>query len=98
MIDLNGQVAVVTGGGRGLGKAFAEALAASGASVVVLGRSQENLKQTLASIGRDARSFVVDVTDAARVTAVFGEVGPVDLLVNNAGILGPLGPFAQSDF
>jgi len=98
MVTLQGQIAVVTGGGRGLGGAFARALAAAGAEVALLGRSQDTLDETVASIGAGARAFCADVTDAARVAAVFREIGAVDLLVNNAGILGPLGPFAQSDF
>jgi len=97
-MDLSGQVAAVTGGGRGLGRVFAEALAAASAEVIVVGRSQGELEETIASIGRGARAFCADVTDAARVAEVFRGIGPVDLLVNNAGILGPLGPFAECDF
>jgi NAD(P)-dependent dehydrogenase (short-subunit alcohol dehydrogenase family) len=83
MTDLRGQKAVVTGGSRGLGQAFAQALAAIGADVVTIARSHAD--------------FSLDVNDAARVEAVFREIGPVDLLINNAGIFGPIGPFAESD-
>jgi NAD(P)-dependent dehydrogenase (short-subunit alcohol dehydrogenase family) len=100
--DLCGQVAVVTGGGRGLGRIFAETLASAGAKVFLLGRSQEHLAETVAAIGSAAQALCVDVTDAKRVTAVFEEIGReiglVDLLVNNAGVLGPLGPFASCGF
>jgi len=98
VIDLKGQVAVITGGGRGLGRAFAQSLSAAGASVILLARSKQELDQTVALIGATARAFSVDVTDAARVTAVFREIGPIDLLVNNAGIVQPIGPFAENDF
>ncbi|HEV2444565.1 MAG TPA: SDR family oxidoreductase [Candidatus Sulfopaludibacter sp.] len=97
---LEGQVAVVTGGGRGLGRAFAATLAGAGASVAVLARSPEELAETVAAIhasGGQARAFAVDVTDAADVRAAIAAVelslGPVDLLVNNAGWIGPIGPF-----
>jgi NAD(P)-dependent dehydrogenase (short-subunit alcohol dehydrogenase family) len=98
MIDLKNQTAVVTGGGRGLGRAFAHALAAAGANVTIIARSQNELDQTVASIGANARAFSVDVTDEHSVRAAFRQIGPVDLLVNNAGVLGPIGPFAETDF
>jgi NAD(P)-dependent dehydrogenase (short-subunit alcohol dehydrogenase family) len=104
VIDLRGQVAVVTGGGRGLGRAFAQALAAAGSSVAVVARSAAELAETVSLIersGGQARAFPADVTDAGAVGHAFAaieqSVGPVDLLVNNAGVLGPLGPFAHSN-
>jgi NAD(P)-dependent dehydrogenase (short-subunit alcohol dehydrogenase family) len=103
-VDLRGQVAVVTGGGRGLGRAFATALAAAGARVAVLARSADELQETVARIeraGGTAQAFTADVTDDPAVAQGFAAVerafGPVDLLVNNAGALGPLGPFAEND-
>jgi NAD(P)-dependent dehydrogenase (short-subunit alcohol dehydrogenase family) len=103
MTDMGGQVAVVTGGGRGLGRAFAQALAAVGCAVGVIARSADELAETVASIaefGGQARAFPADVTDAPAVAAAFTAIeqslGPIDLLVNNAGVIGPLGPFAQS--
>ena len=98
MLHVKGQLAVVTGGGRGLGRAFAHALAAAGWKVVIVGRAQKELDATAASIGGDTQSFAADVTDAKRVADVFDEIGPLDLLVNNAGVLGPLGPFAETNF
>jgi NAD(P)-dependent dehydrogenase (short-subunit alcohol dehydrogenase family) len=94
-------VAVVTGGGRGLGRAFAQTLAAAGHAVAVIARSTDELAETVASIeaGR-SHAFTADVTDADAVGAAFAGIeqslGPIDLLVNNAGVIGPLGPFADS--
>ncbi len=105
MDDSSGsKVAMVTGGGRGLGRAFAEALAASSYAVGVVARSASELDESVARIeraGGTVRAFAADVTDASAVDrAVSGierALGPIDLLVNNAGVLGPLGPFAESD-
>lgn len=81
-----------------MGRAFARALAAAGAKVVIVGRSQKELDETAALIGANTQTCAVDVTDAERVSTFLREIGPVDLLVNNAGVLGPLGPFARCDF
>lgn len=101
---MRGQVAVVTGGGRGIGRAIALALAGAGASVAVLARSWSELQQTVARIeaaGGRALAFVADVSDidsvARAMAAVAASLGPVDLLVNNAGMLGPIGPFVDTD-
>lgn len=103
LIDLGGQIAVVTGGGRGPGCRFARTLAAAGCSVAVIARSTAELAETVALIeqsGGKACAFPADVTDFGVVSETFasigGSLGPVDLLVNNAGILGPPGPFAES--
>ena len=95
------KVAVVTGGGRGLGRAFAQALAAAGYVVAVMARSEAELVALVERSGGKASAFAADVTDGTAVDRAFTEVertlGPVDLLVNNAGVVGPLGPFAESD-
>ena len=102
-VDLSGQVAVVTGGGRGLGRAFAQALAAAGCAVGVVARTAGELAETVRLVERSggwARAVTADVGDEGAVDAAFAEVerqlGPIDLLVNNAGVIGPLGPFAQT--
>jgi NAD(P)-dependent dehydrogenase (short-subunit alcohol dehydrogenase family) len=101
---LTGQVALVTGGGRGLGRAFAQTLAAAGASVALMARSAGQLAEAVSLIGQAsgmARAFRADVADADQVRAAFAEVeqtlGPVDLLVNNAGKIQPLGPIWECD-
>lgn len=104
MGHLDGQVALVTGAGRGFGRAIAERLAAEGASVALLSRSLAELDVVAQAI-RDAGGHAVgvrcDVTDPASIAhavAKTGEVlGPVDLLVNNAGVPGPFGPIWQVD-
>lgn len=91
--DLSGQVAVVTGGGRGLGRAIAEGLAAFGAEVVVCGRTESALTQTvdaIAAAGGRAHAVPGDVSDERDVLAIrdiaLERTGRIDVLVNNAGI------------
>ncbi|MFC1561980.1 SDR family oxidoreductase [candidate division KSB1 bacterium] len=92
--SLSDKVAVVTGGGRGIGHVIAEYLMRSGASVIITGRDEERLKRavrTLRTAGKDKVSYYVfDVSDAQAVERSFnritGDCGPVDILVNNAGI------------
>jgi len=89
-IDLTGRVALVTGSTRGIGRAIAESLAASGARVAVAGRDQTRAQEAAAAIAPTARGFACDVSDSASVTtlveAVEKEFGSLDVLVNNAGI------------
>jgi 3-oxoacyl-[acyl-carrier protein] reductase len=90
---LDGKKAVVTGAGRGIGKAIALTLAQAGADVVCLSRTQANVDETATEIrdlGRQAWAFAVDVADAASsqeaATAILKETGSIDILVNNAGV------------
>lgn len=91
-ISLDGRVAVITGGGRGLGKTMAQAMAAAGASVVVAGRQEAALHEVVSELSDSARHayVVTDVCDPAAVEALAARVldryGHADILVNNAGI------------
>jgi 3-oxoacyl-[acyl-carrier protein] reductase len=89
---LGGQVALVTGGGRGLGRAYAQALAQAGMAVAVTARTESELQEAVQQIeqsGGRALAVPADVTDpqavAQMVATVERQLGPVDLLVNNAG-------------
>jgi NAD(P)-dependent dehydrogenase (short-subunit alcohol dehydrogenase family) len=102
--DLTGQIALVTGGGRGLGQAFACNLAGVGAAVAVLARSAEQLDQTVSLVtaaGGRALACTADVADRTAVEAavrrIERDLGPMGLLVNNAGAAGPIGPLAAAD-
>ena len=100
-LPLRDQVALITGGGRGIGAATAEALARKGARVIVASRTEAELAATVARIqadGLDATSILLDVADEAAVDAAFARIaaeqGRLDILVNNAAIL-LSGPFAE---
>jgi len=91
--DLNGQFAIVTGGGQGLGREIALTLAKNGAHVIAVDLNEEKLKETLALIeaaGGKGETHLLNVTDRAAVDQLFDDVaethGRIDILVNNAGI------------
>jgi len=92
MFDLNGKVALVTGGNGGIGLGMAKGLAQAGARVVVAGRNVEKSAaavEALKALGSDSFALAADVTDEAAVNALFTELGErcgrLDILVNNAG-------------
>jgi NAD(P)-dependent dehydrogenase (short-subunit alcohol dehydrogenase family) len=92
-MELNGQVAIVTGAGRGIGRATALELARLGADVVVAELDQDGAKRTageVAALGRRALAVPTDVTSRADLRAMVdrarAELGRIDILVNNAGI------------
>ena len=92
---LEGKVALVTGGGSGVGAAIARQFAQAGAQVVVVGRRAEQLQATCDAItsGAPVRPAVADVTDRVQVTAlveqIVSEFGRLDMLINNAGVNTP---------
>jgi 3-oxoacyl-[acyl-carrier protein] reductase len=93
MNQLENQIAVVTGAGRGIGRAIALKFANDGAGVVCVSRTQENSEKVaneIAALGKKAWAFAVDVADSAAVGAAAGKIladcGKVDILVNNAGV------------
>jgi len=99
---LKDKVAIVTGGGRGIGRAIAQRFASEGAAVVIAARSADQLARTAKEItssgGRAAwvQGDVAREEDAARIVEAAGKTfGGVDILVNNAGIYGPVKPIEE---
>jgi 2-dehydro-3-deoxy-D-gluconate 5-dehydrogenase len=93
MFDLQGKVAIVTGGNGGIGLAMAQGLAKAGARIAVVGRHPGKLEAAVASLskqGAKAQAYAVDVCDEAAVASLVAQVaqdfGRIDILVNNAGI------------
>jgi NAD(P)-dependent dehydrogenase (short-subunit alcohol dehydrogenase family) len=92
------QHALITGGGRGIGRLLAQSFAAEGAAVGLIARSANELEETVALVdaaGGFAAYEVADVTDewslGPAIERLRGRLGPVDVLLNNAGIIGPVG-------
>jgi NAD(P)-dependent dehydrogenase (short-subunit alcohol dehydrogenase family) len=96
--SLTGKVVAITGGGRGIGRATALALAREGARVAVGDLDREAVEQVAAELGEGGLGLPLDVTDHAGFTAFLDEVeqqlGPLDVLVNNAGIM-PVTPLLE---
>jgi NAD(P)-dependent dehydrogenase (short-subunit alcohol dehydrogenase family) len=94
---LTGRTALVTGGGNGLGAAIARALHAAGATVVVVGRRTEPLAVLCAELGERALWRACDVADPASVDALAASLADVEvsILVNNAGVAGPVAPLTE---
>jgi NAD(P)-dependent dehydrogenase (short-subunit alcohol dehydrogenase family) len=95
-MKLKGKVAIVTGGGSGIGRAIALAFASEGATAVVVARNMARLKDVAAEIasrGGKAAAIAADIADELKVkemvSRTLGEFGRIDILVNNAGIPGP---------
>jgi NAD(P)-dependent dehydrogenase (short-subunit alcohol dehydrogenase family) len=104
---LSGKIAVVTGGGQGIGKATALKLALAGATVVVVGRSKSKLDDVVADVearGGQALALTADVTQSADITDLASELwatfGRIDVLVNSAGtaLIAPLADTSEADW
>lgn len=94
--SLEGKVAIVTGAGRGIGKAIALVLAEGGADIVVVARTAKQIEQTaeeIRKLGQKALAISTDVTREDQVKGVvkqtISQFGRIDILVNNAGIAPP---------
>ena len=101
---MDGQVALITGAGRGLGRAFSIGLAAAGMRVAAVARSADQIAETVRLIeasGGSAVALRADVSDPAEVRRMAQEardrLGPIDVLINNAGAGGPFGPTWEAD-
>lgn len=104
MAELTGKVALVTGGGRGLGEGIARALAAEGVAVMLVARDAAAIGAVATSIvaaGGRAEAMACDVSDYAAVEAVVAatrsQLGGLDILINNAGVIDPIAEIAVSD-
>jgi len=107
LFDLTGKRALITGSSQGIGEALAVGLAAAGASIVLNGRDAEKLAvaaEKLRATGAAVETLAFDVTDHAAVRAAVdgfeAEIGPIDILINNAGMQhrGPLEEFPADAF
>ena len=89
-MNLSDQIALVTGGGTGIGKAIAKAMLAEGAKVIIVGRKEEILKEAQAELGSDVEMMTCDVTQEDQVKKVYENImsnhGKIDILINNAGM------------
>jgi NAD(P)-dependent dehydrogenase (short-subunit alcohol dehydrogenase family) len=99
---LTGRTALVTGAGRGIGRAVALGLAEAGVTVALVARSRDELAETadqVKEMGGDALVVPADLGDPLQVASIIelttGELGPVGILINNAAVVWPLGPSVQ---
>ena len=95
MSGLAGRRALVTGGGRGIGRAVALALARAGARVTVAARTRAEVEAVAREMGSPGVAATVDVADPESVRALFREVGAVDILINGAGVA-PTAPLVKT--
>ena len=86
--EIKNKTALVTGAGKGIGKASAIALAEAGADLIILSRTKSDLlkvEKTIKSLNRKCKIFVCDILDFNQVKEVFGQISNLDILINNAG-------------
>lgn len=98
--NLHGRTALVTGGGRGIGRATAYELALAGATVVVNARTTSEIDQVAQEIkagGGEALAVNADVSNPDDVQRMFHTVGPVDILINSAGVISPIATVVDAD-
>jgi NAD(P)-dependent dehydrogenase (short-subunit alcohol dehydrogenase family) len=95
IFDLSGRVALVTGGGSGLGRVFCESMAKYGADVACVGRTEQKLKETVELISRYVHRAIVIKADVSKpdeveymVNEAVAKLGAIDILFNNAGVIG----------
>lgn len=100
MAALDGKRILVTGASSGLGRHFAQVLAANGAHVILAARRQDALEALAAQIGEAASVVALDVTDEGSIREAVAQAGHIDVLVNNAGVSAahPLLETTESDF
>ena len=99
--NLEGRTALVTGGGRGIGRATCIALARRGARVVVVARSEneiEDVASEIQSAGGQAEAIACDISDEPSVKQLADTAAGVDILINNAGAVHPIAPIVSVDF
>jgi NAD(P)-dependent dehydrogenase (short-subunit alcohol dehydrogenase family) len=94
---LEGRTALVTGASRGIGRATATALARVGARVVITARDEARLGAVAAEIGNGTRGIAADISQPGHVDALFDAAGPVDVLINCAGVIQPIAPVVLSE-
>ncbi len=101
MAALDGQTVLITGASRGIGAAAARSFAAAGAQVALVARSGDEIGALADEIGPAARAYACDVSDfaalAAAVQQAESDLGPVGVLINNAGVISPIGRIAEID-
>jgi NAD(P)-dependent dehydrogenase (short-subunit alcohol dehydrogenase family) len=104
MNELPGKIALVTGSGRGIGRAIALELAQAGCDVALLARTREQVEAVTAEIqalGRRSIALIADIAEARQLHQALVEarntLGPISVLINNAAVVGPIGPTVEID-